>query len=152
MHACPCGYLGDKQKSCTCSSLKVQNYRVWFSGHLLDRFDLRVPGIRSGRGETSRNVRERVLAERTRQWVRLGGGRTNVQMGARETKEFCLLTHEATGLLGKVFQYYHFSARAHDRVLGVARTIADLAKFDRIASEHLAEALRYRTLDQTLER
>ena len=158
MNPCPCGYLGDQGRVCSCSPIQIQNYRGRISGPLLDRFDLHVEVARlnyselkeSNGNESSNAVRERVMAARRRQWERLGQAKTNAEMTAKETKEYAELTSSGEVLLQRIFDSLHLSARAHDRILRVARTIADLAYSSDITAEHLAEALQFRTLDKRL--
>lgn len=156
MNPCPCGFFGDQGRTCSCSPLQIQNYRGRISGPLLDRFDLHIEvprlnyaDLKEGNGrESSNEVRERVRAARLRQWQRLGQTRTNAEMTARETKEFCRSTSSGEALLRRIFETQHLSARAYDRILRVARTIADLAETQEISAEQLAEASQFRTLDK----
>lgn len=155
---CPCGFLGDPVKECRCSPWQIKRYQARLSGPLLDRIDLQVEVPRleyeeletRAEGESSAVVRERVKAARWRQRERLQaeGIPCNAAMDARAVKRFCLLTREARQFLEASFRRWNLSVRAYDRVLKVARTIADLAGSDRITGEHVGEALQYRTLDQ----
>lgn len=159
MNPCPCGFYGDQGRVCHCTPLQIQNYRGKISGPLLDRFDMHieVPRLKytelknNDNIESSSTVRERVMAARSRQWARLGAAKTNAEMTAKETKEFGKLTSMGESLLQRVFDSQHLSARAHDRILRVARTIADLVDSSDILPEHLAEAIQFRALDKRLE-
>ncbi|MHB1651031.1 MAG: YifB family Mg chelatase-like AAA ATPase [Desulfitobacteriaceae bacterium] len=159
MNPCPCGYYGDQGRVCSCSPLQIQNYRGRISGPLLDRFDLHIEvprlnytELKDCQGtESSSTVRERVMAARRRQWTRLGPAKTNAEMTAKETKEHGELTPSGEALIHRIFDSQHLSARAHDRILRVARTIADLGGSSDILPEHLAEALQFRTLDKGLQ-
>ena len=154
MNPCPCGYLGDRDRDCSCPAHRVRQYRSRLSGPLLDRIDLRldVPRVppqdrRSGaHGEPSATVRARVAAARRRQLARLAGTGVyaNAHMSARHLRRLCSLDAGATILLDRAYERLRLSARACDRVIKVAQTIADLEAAPSIASTHVAESLSYR--------
>ncbi len=155
---CPCGYLNDARRQCSCSPTQVRRYQSRLSGPLLDRIDLHleVPRLSvqelmgRSRGEGSAEVRERVKRARARQVARLGaeGVSCNAQMGPRLLREQCVLASGAGDLLKSAINQLSLSARAYDRILKVARTIADLDSTDEIQLHHVAEAINYRTLDR----
>jgi magnesium chelatase family protein len=158
MNPCPCGYLTDPHRECRCSPLQVQRYRSKISGPLLDRIDLHidVPPLRSKelsagtQGDDSQSVRARVARARACQQDRFAGTRTfcNAQMSARQVRRYCSAGPDGQRLLESAIERLGLSARAHDRILKVARTIADLTGEETIRSEHLAEAIQYRALDR----
>ncbi len=159
MNPCPCGYLGDPRRNCRCSPPQIQRYRNRISGPLLDRIDLHieVPAVRYSdlasmeRGEPSASVRERVLRARRVQQERFRGRpriHCNADMRAKDTQQFCHPSDDAQQLLRMAIQELHFSARAYDRILKVARTIADLAGSETVESTHVQEAIQYRSLDR----
>jgi magnesium chelatase family protein len=159
MNPCPCGYLGDPRRNCRCSAPQIQRYRNRISGPLLDRIDLHVevPAVRYadlatvGRGEPSAAIRERVLRARQVQQERFRERprvHCNADMRAKETQQFCRPTEDAHQFLRMAIQELHFSARAYDRILKVARTIADLAGSERVEGPHVQEAIQYRSLDR----
>ncbi|MEI8243803.1 MAG: YifB family Mg chelatase-like AAA ATPase [bacterium] len=161
MNPCPCGYRGDPRRECRCLTSQVQNYRSRISGPLLDRIDIHieVPSVRyqdlSGarRGESSGAIRGRVAAARRIQQERFRGHRRvtcNAGMGAKEVQAHAPVAASAQELLKMAMTEMNFSARAHDRVIKVARTIADMAGADVIAPEHVTEAIQYRSLDRNL--
>ncbi len=160
MNPCPCGFAGDPSNRCSCLPGHVTRYRNRVSGPLLDRIDIHVevPAVRyrelsrTGEGESSADIRARVEAARTIQQGRFS--RTprvhcNAQMGPRLIRTHCALDAAGQRLIASVIDRLGMSARAHDRILKLARTIADLAGSDAIAVPHLAEAIQYRTLDRT---
>ncbi len=163
MNPCPCGYLGDPARECRCSPGQIAKYRQRISGPLLDRIDLHVdvPAIdyrelrsESG-GESSDAIRERV--ERARQvqlarFVSHPGVMCNADMGSRLVAEFCALDPAGERTLEQAMEVLHFSARAHDRILKVARTLADLEGSRDLREVHVLEAIQYRTLDRNLWR
>jgi magnesium chelatase family protein len=156
MNPCPCGYLGDTQKACTCPPSIVSRYRRRISGPMLDRIDIfaDVPRVDYEKltderaGEPSAAVRERVAAARVRQERRFRGTSIicNAEMGPVEVREFCQgqLEEPARSLVRLAVNQLGLSARAFHRVLKVARTIADLAGSQAIATAHVAEAIQYR--------
>ncbi|MBM3213844.1 YifB family Mg chelatase-like AAA ATPase [Candidatus Poribacteria bacterium] len=158
MNPCPCGYLGDPVKPCRCSSEQVRKYRARISGPLLDRIDLHVEvpavplsDLRSeAKGEPSETVRARVQRSREVQSRRFDGTGvySNATMAPHMVREFCRLGADAEALLAAALSRLHLSARAHDRVLKVARSIADLSESERIEAQHIAEAIQYRDLDR----
>ncbi len=158
MHGCPCGNYGDPRVECRCSPAAVQRYRSKLSGPLLDRIDLQVEVPRvnyqelqqEGPGESSAAIRERVEPVRARQQERYRSLKiyTNSQLKSRHFKKYCPLSKEARQLLQRSFQHLNLSMRAHDRIIKVARTIADLAGSESIEAPHIAEAVQYRSLDR----
>ncbi len=161
MNPCPCGYFNDKSHECLCTPPMIQRYVSKVSGPLLDRIDIHieVPAVqyRELRGGTaaegSTEIRDRVLAARERQRARFAqaGERifSNAQMGTRQVRAFCELSAEAERLLERAMQQQGLTARAHDRILKVARTVADLDGQPAITVGHIAEAIQYRTLDRS---
>jgi magnesium chelatase family protein len=161
MNPCPCGYFGDLKRECRCSPVQVQRYRQRISGPLLDRIDLHieVPSIEyreiaSERAEEpSAAIRERIGEARQRQEARFRSDKKttcNARMSSRAIKANCKLSDESKELIRVAMNELSLSARAYDRILKVARTIADLAGSEAISSEHVSEAIQYRTFDRTL--
>lgn len=159
MNPCPCGYNGDPKHECRCTPLQIQNYRNKISGPLLDRIDIHIemPSVRYqelasiGTGEPSAAIRERVLAAHQAQQRRfkvLRKVHSNAAMRPKEIQKHCALKPEAQDMLKMAITELHFSARAYDRILKVSRTIADLAGAQEIQTEHVSEAIQYRTLDR----
>ena len=156
MNPCPCGYLGHPRRSCECHPGQVQAYRNRISGPLLDRIDLQVPvdpvDPRSLRAEaveeSSATVRGRVLAARAIQEARSGTGRCNAHLRPAELRRYCVLDARADAFLTRAMERLDLSARAHDRILKVARTLADLAGRESLLTADVAEAVQYRQLDR----
>ncbi len=159
MNPCPCGYYGDRARPCTCKPKQVEDYRRRISGPLLDRIDMQINLVRvefgqlkhKEAGESSAAIRERVVAARQRQLERFAGSDIycNAQMGRSQVEKFCTLDKEAQQLLEKYFHTLSLSARSHDRILKVARTIADLGGETEISGKHIAEAISLRTSVQS---
>lgn len=163
MNPCPCGYYGDTVKTCTCSSAQIQKYLQRISGPLLDRIDIHieVPRLRQeemihgggGGAETSGAIRERVVEARERQSARFDGAHglhCNAHMGARQIKQFCTTGDDVKDLLRAAITQLGLSARAYDRILKLARTVADLDGQEQIGLAHVAESIQYRALDRKL--
>ncbi len=160
MNPCPCGFLGDPRNECSCSSREVWRYRHKISGPLLDRIDIQVevPPLRfhelnsSQKQESSGEIYVRVASAREKQLKRFNGLNIewNGQMFHRLIKKFCTLGDVESNLLRQAMETFGLSARAHDKILKVARTIADLAGSEHIKVEHLAEAIQYRNLDKAI--
>lgn len=160
MNPCPCGYYNHPDKECSCAPIAVQRYLNKISGPLLDRIDLHVEVTpvsfselsgKGNAGESSAQIRERVIAARAIQAKRFEaqqGVYCNAQMGSKLLKEVCVISTVGANLLKTAMERLNLSARAYDRILKVARTIADLAASEEIRPEHLAEAIQYRSLDR----
>jgi len=159
MNPCPCGYFHHPDKPCTCKPYQVDRYLHRISGPLLDRIDmhlevfpLKYPDMFNAQAsESSSSIRERVIMERKRQKERFHQHhaiRTNAEMNSEQVKVVCKLNLVSSSLLQNAIERLQLSARAHDRILKMARTIADLAQSSEIQSKHLAEAITYRNLDR----
>ena len=160
MNPCPCGFYGDIKRQCRCSPRQIEQYRQRISGPLLDRIDLHVEvplvdfrELSSGSaGEKSETIRARVVEARNIQIARFRKARhhSNAAMSPREVKTHCQLDSESAGYLEHAMEEMNFSARAHDRILKVARTLADLAGAESIRAADILEAIQYRSLDRKL--
>ncbi len=163
MNPCPCGYFGQAKRQCRCSSAQIARYRQRISGPLLDRIDIHIEvppveirELQSDRPEeTSAEICERVFAARQRQQMRFSNTRgrssrtrCNARMTPRQIRESCILSNRSAELLRNAMLEMNLSARAYDRILKVARTIADLAEEDQITDDHLFEAIQFRQLDR----
>jgi magnesium chelatase family protein len=157
MNPCPCGYLGDQNKPCTCGQLEIRRYRSRISGPLMDRIDIHieVPALKYKElterpSENSQAVRERVNRARVIQFERFTGRPYffNARMPNRDLERFAPLSEECGKFLERVMQTLKLSARAYSRIIKVSRTIADLAGESDITTSHLAEAVQYRSLDR----
>jgi magnesium chelatase family protein len=160
MNPCPCGYLGDAQRPCSCTLMQIQSYRSRVSGPLLDRIDIQVE-VRAvpyrdlaahAPAESSAALRARVDGARARQLERFRHSPLvrNAQMGARELRRYCAVDPAGEHLLEQAMEKLALSARAYTRILKVARTIADLAGSEAVTTTHVAEAIQYRSLDRAL--
>ena len=161
MNPCPCGYSGDPKRECRCTGTKIQNYRNKISGPLLDRIDIHieVPPLRYAElsslkaGESSSLIRERVMECRARQRERFSATphiTCNATMATRDVEKYCKLDSGAADMLKMAMTELNFSARAYNRIVKLARTIADMAGAETITAEHIAEAIQYRSLDRNM--
>ena len=158
LNPCPCGFFNDARRECICSPIQIQRYLAKISGPLLDRVDLQVEVaaltseeiVSTEPGEPSSAIRERVESARNiqRERFRRSSIRCNAEMTPRHMRRFCDLDPPSHRLLVAAIDRLALSARAHDRILKVARTIADLAGCERIEAGHVAEAVQYRALDR----
>ena len=158
MNPCKCGYFGDSRRQCTCTPTQVNRYRSRISGPLLDRIDIQVEVSNvdyedlssAENSETSAEIKKRVDKTRKLQLERYKDYNiySNSQLDAGMLKKFCPLGEEENAILRAAFDNLGLSARAHSRILKVARTIADLEGSENIKSEHIAEAIQYRSLDR----
>jgi magnesium chelatase family protein len=162
MNPCPCGYHGSGQRQCMCTEMMIQRYVSKISGPLMDRIDIHidVPAVNykelrgsDSKSESSARIRERVVCAREIQLNRFAaaGERNyaNAQMSSRQIRAYCDLGSDSERMLERAMQQQGLSARAHDRILKVARTIADMEAAPQIEGKHIAEAIQYRTLDRT---
>jgi len=159
MNPCPCGYYGDPTHECTCSQRNINHYLGKISGPLLDRMDIHMEVTPVDYkdledtvtlGEPSKLIKERVDLARERQLERFKNDKifSNSQLSSKHMKKYCKIDDKSSELMKEAFEKMGFSARAYNKILKVARTIADLDNKDFIESHHLAEALQYRSLDR----
>ena len=154
LHGCPCGYHGDSTRECRCTGAIIQRYLAKISGPLLDRIDLHieVPAVAfkemraSEGGASSAEIRARVEQARA---LQRGRGYYNAQIPVRLLRRLCRLDEAGERTLELAVRRLGLSARAHDRILKVARTIADLSGAEAVTAKNLAEAVQYRSLDRT---
>ena len=154
MRGCPCGFLGDARRPCRCTPLQIDRYASRLSGPLRDRIDLTVdvtalPAAQLTTwedGEPTAAIRTRVERARARQHARAAATRvsTNARLGPRALRQVCALDSRTDRLLQQAADKLSLTARAFDRILRVARTIADLAEAERVEYEHVAEGIQYR--------
>ena len=161
MNPCPCGHLGDPRHQCLCPPPLIERYRGRVSGPLLDRIDLHVevPAVslrelRSGPGEPTRDRRRagrrRARSSSSERFGAAASTPVNAAMGPEDLRRWCTVDDAGRSMLDRSFEKLGLSARALDRILKVARTIADLAGSETIRSNHVAEAIQYRSLDRRM--
>ena len=160
MNPCPCGFFNHPEKECSCNSHTVQRYLSKVSGPLMDRIDLHIEVTPVNFDdlhervdqESSSKIRNRVINARKKQLARFINSNihANAQMNSREIRNHCDIDKEAIQLLKMAMENLGLSARAHDRILKVSRTIADLDDSDSILSQHISEAIKYRSLDKLI--
>ena len=158
MNPCPCGFFNDPSRECTCTPPMIQRYVSRISGPLLDRIDIHIdmPAVKYSElrqgtdGEGSEEIRRRVMEARKRQLERFHGEKifSNAQMSPRHIRRYCNISAQCERLLESAMTRLALSARAHDRILKVSRTIADLVGEEEISTEHISEAIQYRSLDR----
>ena len=158
MNPCPCGYLGHPTRECTCSDAAKRRYKDKISGPLLDRMDIHIEVQNveyetisgKGKAESSAEIKKRVNRAREIQRKRFEGTdiSSNAKMTPSATQKYCIMTDEANLLMKTSFERMGMSGRAYDKILRIARTIADLDEKENIEFEHIAEALQYRVLDR----
>lgn len=156
MNPCPCGYVGDTKANCKCTQEQIQRYKNRISGPILDRIDLhihvpRLPADQLNKhkpidNESSQAIRERVIACRNTQLQRQGT--SNAQLNAKHMQQHCTIGEESQKLLSTAIDRLGLSARGYDRIIKIARTIADLEQSKLIHSHHISEAIGYRTIDR----
>jgi magnesium chelatase family protein len=161
MNPCPCGFRNDRTRECNCTTPMIQRYISKISGPLMDRIDIHidVPAVNykemrsTNEPECSAKIRDRVIRTRGKQLERFASSREkiycNAQMSSRHIRTFCELSADCERLLERAMTQQGLSARAHDRILKVARTIADIEETPQIEPKHIAEAIQYRSLDRT---
>jgi len=161
MNPCPCGFHNDRTRECHCTQPMIQRYISKISGPLLDRIDIHidVPAVNykemrsTSEPESSAKILDRVIRARELQLTRFSSERQklycNAQMPPQSIRKFCELSADCERLLERAMAQQGLSARAHDRILKVARTIADLDGVPQLEPKHIAEAIQYRTLDRT---
>jgi magnesium chelatase family protein len=159
MNPCPCGYYNHPEKDCMCPPGMVQKYLNKISGPLLDRIDLHVEVTpvsftelsSKEKGESSNDIRKRVIESRDiqeKRYIEDAMVHSNAQMSSKQLQKFCNLDKESREMLKMAMEKLNLSARAYDRILKVSRTIADLSNSENIESQHIAEAIQYRSLDR----
>ena len=159
MNPCPCGYYNHPTKRCVCTSAQVQKYLGKISGPLLDRIDIQIEIVpvpfedlsKQKEGESSETIRNRVIKARERQTERfknIEGIYCNAQMTSKLLRQYVVLDDECATMLKDAMNRMNLSARAYDRILKVARTIADLDEQENILPYHISEAINYRNLDR----
>jgi magnesium chelatase family protein len=160
MNPCPCGYFGDPTRECHCTPPMIQRYVSKISGPLLDRIDIQieVPSVKykelraPAASEDSASIRARVMEARKRQQKRFTAEKntySNAQMAPKMIRKHCVISIDGEKLLENAVSRLGLSARAHDRILKVSRTIADMDGSESIEPKHLSEAIQYRTLDRS---
>lgn len=155
MNPCKCGWYGDPSGRCHCSEAAVEAYRSRISGPMLDRIDIvvEVPSVHfedlrtRAEAEPSREIKKRVNAAREIQNRRFGGGKCNARMGPEDLRQFCALDEQSAALMKNAFEVMGLTARSYDRILKVARTVADLDGSEEIGPQHIAEAIQYRAVN-----